>query len=277
MNITPMLPPGALAKLLAPPPDEPRYVAIARRKPAGRGKKALASEPTEGPDPDGPAYGEAAMDPDHLLVARKPRTARARRDASEITPTGTSTDPDDGGGEAPPDERPKPRKDPGPCPVRPVGTNDGIYYFFDSLGQLCALAAQSLGQAPQILALFGGLAGAEWLRNRFPNFDKDGNWTKGFVVRDCNAWLLDECTRAGLFDPDKLPIRGHGVWVAQGITAIHIGATVIFEHADGQEQRPAGFRDRGALWPAKPELPPPAKPMNAETAQQIERMFGKWH
>jgi len=169
-------------------------------------------------------------------------------------------------------------RDPGPCPIHPVGHRDGRFYFFDRAGQLIELGAQALGQAPQVRALFGGNLSGDWLRNKFPHFDRDGNLTKGFSTSDCNGWLVAECYRAGLFDPAKLPVRGHGVWLAQDMIAVHVGSEVLFISADGRtETRPAGFRDRGALWPAKPALTPPAPAVNAETAQQVERLFAKWH
>lgn len=168
--------------------------------------------------------------------------------------------------------------DPGPCPVRPIGHRDGTFFFFDHAGQMRALGAQAIGQAPQIRALFGGDLHADWLRNKFPHFDREGTWTKGFDTSACNSWLVARCGEAGLFDPDKLPVRGQGVWIAQGVIAVHVGNQVMFMLPDEPpERRVAGFMDRGALWPAKPELTPPAPPADAETTQQVERMFARWN
>ena len=259
--IEPMLPEGALAKLLAPTAAEKRKPKVAPPKDGKkRGKKGDTPAVAEGADPDGPAYGE-----DEIATKAAERAVAADRKRRGVR---AEADPEAEASRMP--------RDPGACPIRAIGLGDGIAYFFDRYGQLRRLNAQALGQSSQIYLLFGGLAGADWLRNKFPHFDREGVWTKGFTVRDCNIWLIEQCGSAGLFDPEKLPIRGHGVWLAQGIIAVHVGNNVIFM-GDEMEIRPAGFRDRGALWPAKPELTPPAPALPAELAQQVERMFGKWH
>jgi hypothetical protein len=210
--------------------------------------------------------------PIDLAAERDQRKGRKRKPRT-TAPEGS---PPDGDPPKDPGERPR---DPGPAPVRPIGHRDGQFYFFDRYGQLRGLAAQALGQASQVIALFGGGSAMEWLRNRFPHFDKDGNWTKGFNTRDCNSWLVDQCGQNGLFDPDKLPVRGHGIWRAQGGIAIHTGDAVVFVGEDGRplETCDAGFAARGALWPARDKVTPPAPASDAETAQQVERMFAKWH
>lgn len=106
------------------------------------------------------------------------------------------------GAEADPEQdkvSPRPR-DPGPCPVCAVGLAGGGFFFFDFKGQLREVGAQSLASRAQIMALFGGDVGLEWLRNRFPHFDRKGRWTGEFNVRDCGNWLMGECARKGLLN-----------------------------------------------------------------------------
>jgi hypothetical protein len=91
-----------------------------------------------------------------------------------------------------------PARDPGPCPVRPIGLRVDGFFFFDGFGQMRKISAWALGRRVQILALFGGDIGAEWLRRRFPRYDRDGVWTAGFNVRDCGSWLIGECGRKGI-------------------------------------------------------------------------------
>jgi hypothetical protein len=178
----------------------------------------------------------------------------------------------------PTDQLPGKPRDPGSCPVRPVGHRKGQFYFFDRAGEFIELSATAVGQAQSIIALFGRESGFEWLRNKFPNFDKDGNWTDGFNVRRANMWLVDQCNVAGLFDPNTLPMRDHGVWLANGTLAVHVGDRVLFIGDSGAiEERPAGFADRGALWPSNAAVPPPVPACAAEVAQQVERLFGNWH
>jgi hypothetical protein len=236
--------------------------------------KAPRPRPPKGSIPD---MREGAPDPDDKLPAHLERDpvhagGGGKRRGKKKPPTAEEADPAIEG-ERPTAPRPR---DPGPCPVRAVGLRGGAAYFFDRMGQLREVPAQALGQPSQVLFLFGGLAGADWLRNKFPHYDREGAWTAGFEIRQCNTWLIEECAQAGLFDPDRLPIRGHGVWIAQGCIAVHTGNKVIFMTVP-PEERSAGFRDRGALWPAQPELTPPAPALPAELAQQVERMFTRWH
>jgi hypothetical protein len=218
-------------------------------------------------------------DPIDLAAERGKRQGGKRGGGKRKAPAPASPEgsPPDGDTPAPPGERPS---DPGAPPVQPVGVRGAVCYFFDSLGQLREVTAQALGQPSQVIFLFGGSdAAMTWLRHKFPHFDKEGNWTKGFSTRECNAWLVDQCHRRGLVDPDRLPARGHGVWRAQGAVAVHVGSKVIFIAEDGRplETRDAGFAARGALWPAQADLIPPAPAASAETAQQVERLFAKWN
>ena len=248
-------PPGTFATPPAPPPLAPRP-----RPPKG----AIPAIREGAPDPDDKLPAHVERDPDHTVGRRK-------RGKKPATPEETVAAID---GE-PAAKGPRPR-DPGPSPVRAIGLRGGAFFLFDCMGQMREIGAQALGQGSPIAALFGGDVGMEWLRNRFPHYDREGVWTGGFNVRDCGHWLMGECVRKGLFDPDKLPIRGHGVWIAQGVIAVHTGNKVLFM-TEPPEERAAGFRDRGALWPALAELTPPAPALSAELAQQVERMFTKWH
>ena len=209
------------------------------------------------------------------IEAAAPRGKR-KGAGTKPAPAAPDEDPPDGGAPAPPGERPR---DPGPSPVRPIGHRMMRFYFFNRSGELVELAAQALGQKSVLRALFGGADAEAYLRNRWPHFDKDGNWTQGFNTSACSGWLTDSCIDLGIFDPDRLPLRGHGVWRAQGAIAIHVGGKVIFLAEDGQplETRPAGFATRGALWPAQDDVPPPAPACDAATAQQVERMFARWN
>ena len=234
------------------------------------------STPPELKPPPARAKPHAAAPPAPKPASRKSR--RKRRGEIAEPPEG-APDPDD---KLPPafvadpdhETRPRPR-DPGRCPVHPLGFRGQVYYLFDCAGQLVNLGAQAIGQSSPILSLFHGDP-AEWLRNRFPHFDRFGAWTSGFNISAASKWLMHECHKMGLYDPDSLPTRGHGVWSAQGMVAVHLGGKVIFM-GETREERPAGFRDRGALWPALAEVAPPAPPLAVELAQQVERMFAKWH
>lgn len=163
----------------------------------------------------------------------------------------------------------------GPCPIKPLGHRAGLFYFFNAAGELRALTAQQLGQAPQLIALFGG--DVDWLMAMFPQRDRDSNRVVWFTARHANQWAVAACHRAGLFREEE-PRRGLGLWRGEEELLLHLGEEVHLLRAG--EVRGAGFRGFGALWPALPRAPAPAKPEDAATALEaleLEEAFALWH
>lgn len=161
---------------------------------------------------------------------------------------------------------------PGPCPITALGHRDGAYWFFDVAGQLRMLTAQQLGQSPQLVSLFGRSIG--WAKQAYPQFDRDGNRTEWFSVRNCGAALVQMCHDSGLFN-SREPVRGLGVWRADGQIVAHLGDRVLAT-ATGDMQ-PAGFRAHGSLWPAHPRIEPPGPPASVAMAEQVETLFRRWN
>lgn len=163
----------------------------------------------------------------------------------------------------------------GPCPITPLGHRGGRFYFFNAAGELCGLTAQQLGQAPQLIALFGG--DVDWLMAMFPQRDRDSNRVVWFTARQANQWAVASCHRAGLFREDER-VRGLGLWRAEGELLLHLGAEVHLLRAE--ETRDAGFRGFGALWPALPKAPEPAARHEAAgplDALRLEETFAAWN
>jgi hypothetical protein len=244
------------------------------KKFAAGAKRALAAPPSaDGPPPPSPA-------------AAKPKASRPRRGAIPDPPE-CAPDPSDrltpdvecDPGHRDPARHPPAgslRADPGPCPIEPLGYYAGKYYFFDVNGHYVTLSARGLGQKPELAGLFG--AGDGWAAARFPQFDREGEVIPGrFSVNDTGRHLVIECHRRGLFNA-TMPMRGLGVWNADGIVAVHVGDHVLWPGMDGKPDKTqrAGFRARGALWPALPPVAPPAAPADAPTAQLVERAFQQW-
>jgi hypothetical protein len=163
-----------------------------------------------------------------------------------------------------------------PAPIHPIGHRDGKYFFFDRYGQLVELGAHALGQQAPVIALFGGGNAMKWLCERFPAPRRSSR--TAFDVAACNNWLVDECGRAGLIDPYRLPVRGQGVWIAGGKLALHLGEHVLFEPDCGASttMRRTWFADDAALWAPRSAIPMPAPSVSAHVAQQVEQMFSKW-
>lgn len=140
----------------------------------------------------------------------------------------------------------RPRYESGSAPVHPLGHIHSRFHFFDHAGRFVELGPNALGRGPSIRALFGDADGAKWLQHRFPALNKRGKPADGFNIGDCHVWLVERCVARGLFDPDRLPVRGHGVWLAQGVVAVHVGTSVIFMVTDGRPPvtRATWFGDR---------------------------------
>jgi hypothetical protein len=180
---------------------------------------------------------------------------------------------DGGGGSHPPDEPPPEQFGDDSCPITPLGMLAGHYWFFDKNGELRSFNAQQISQAPQIVSLFGG--DTRWPTGRFPQLDREGNPTNWFSARLVGRWLVEQSSRAGLFQSD-MPRRGIGVWAAEGQVALHMGDFVRWL-SDPQHDQRAGFAAHGALWPRAPRTPRPGEPASAEDAQSLEAAFQRWN
>jgi hypothetical protein len=179
----------------------------------------------------------------------------------------------------PPEEPPPPEREADGCPVGFLGQLGDGFFFFDYLGQLRELTAQKIGQAAQIAALFGG-AGCEWLADRFPARNKEGEVIPGqFAVRRVNLWIIEESGRLGLFNPE-MPRRGIGVWRVGPRVVLHLGNTIRWGRAKPEEMdawRKPGFREDGALWPALPPASRPARPASTAQMGQLQTMLRRWN
>lgn len=179
-------------------------------------------------------------------------------------------DRDDGGGRGGSSWRDRPRKRmPDDCPVVPVGTENGVYYFLDALGQLRELSADKVANK-HIVSLFAPYS--EYLREAWPRktlekqvtpegkpiIDEDTGeqvkkWvTTGFRNDDCAQLLMDVCAEEGVWNARER-VRGRGAWRDRdGGVVIHCGNHVLI---GGSWQRP-GLHD-GMVYPTMPPIPKP--------------------
>lgn len=161
-----------------------------------------------------------------------------------------------------------------PCPVTPLGTRNGLCWFFDAKGQLRDLNATQMANRGNLdLLLCGEIA---WAATAHPAFDKEGNPTGDYQVKAVSRHLIRACADEGLFRDDE-PRRGPGVWRdADGVPVLHLGDCVIVLKEE-RERRRAGFRAGGALWPAFPAIRPPGRPASAEDVAKLESLFRRWN
>lgn len=174
------------------------------------------------------------------------------------------------------------------CPVTAIGRSAaredggaGRYWFFDGRGELVGLTAQQMAQSAQLNGLFGGDgAGKEWLKRKFPQYDREGEPTGWYSARDAGSWLVAQCIEAGRMRDDE-PRRGIGVWRGRNGAIVHTGDEVRYYRRDAEPGKPyqvrrAGFRDEGALWPAHASVPAPGKPATAAEAREILLHMDRW-
>ena len=94
------------------------------------------------------------------------------------------------------------------CPVVPLGTKDGLYYYITPLSQLRCLKDKDHG-AKQILSLFE-MESSFLQSGRYARTNAKGEvtgWYSDEVARD----LMASCAQEGIWEPgDK--VRGAGAW-----------------------------------------------------------------
>lgn len=118
------------------------------------------------------------------------------------------------------------------CPVIPLGTKKGIYYYIDSLGQFRELRDKE-HQRTIIMGLFGDkmelIKQGKYVRVN-ENGDVSG-WKPELVAED----LMAECAARGVWEPFE-KVRGTGCWLNDDDTIIvHAGDRIIM---DGTEMSP---------------------------------------
>ncbi len=156
------------------------------------------------------------------------------------------------------------------CPVQPLGTRKGIYFYISSLGEVRELR-EGAHRWQGITSLFGG--DAKWLFDNFPT--KTENIITGWQERKVGAWLMKQCSRRGLFDPAH-GLRGPGIWrVEGGGLVVHCGNSVF----DGSGWRPAGIEIGDVHYPAYPAEPRPDfnHPATAADAAYLHDHLAMWN
>lgn len=159
------------------------------------------------------------------------------------------------------------------CPVVPLGTNDGAYFFMSKLGEVRKMRTYEMNEAG-FQSLFDG--DLTWLQKYFSIKPNSGKAKTGceFNVPAARNYLIQRCVKKRLFDGSK-PIRKTGVWKhASGQPAIHCGDEVFI---NGKWME-AGFEDGGCIYPAAPTIGRPADvPATTSEGEEILAGFDLWH
>lgn len=196
-----------------------------------------------------------------------------------------ANDADDqfGGGGGP--GRP-PKAMPEDCPVVPVGTEDGVFYFLTALGELRGLTCDKVANK-HIVGMFA--PDSDYLIEAWPrkklvkSKDADGNEIEDWIVTgwrndDVAMLLMDVAAAKGVWNARE-KVRGRGAWKADdGGLILHSGNHVMIERTDDhgvkhrEWQRP-GMYD-GMVYPTAPAIPKPAGEANMSGEAIAPKLVG---
>lgn len=169
------------------------------------------------------------------------------------------------------------------CPVVPVGTEDGVFYFLTALGELRPLAPDKVANK-NIVAMFApdsNYLERTWPRRKEiaqtdeagkPLKDKDGNTLKEWVTVGWNtevvsALLMDACAQKGVWNPRER-VRGRGAWRGDdGSLILHCGNHLLI---NGRWVRPGEYG--GMVYPMQTPIPRPDGPPRARAEDMAPRL-----
>lgn len=170
---------------------------------------------------------DPAEKPDNVVPLVDAFKSAQRRERRPRPKAADKDKPKDGGSGRPPfdppPERPGlPERLPDNSPVKALGTQEGIYFYLDKLGQLRRNKQSEHGRL-HILDLFGGW---EYLRETWPVWTLiDGKWERKaeFNHSFLGPVLMSSCGDRGVWDPSDR-VRGCGTWIEDsGELVMHCG------------------------------------------------------
>lgn len=149
------------------------------------------------------------------------------------------------------------------CPVKPIGTEGGMFHFLSALGELRSLKADQVANK-HIVGLFAPKS--QYLLDTWPRKKLvkstdpvSGEVTEEWIVTgwrtdDVSMVLMDEAARCGVWNARE-KVRGRGGWRAKdGSLILHAGDTVLFQ---GKWEKPGVYEQM--VYPSQPASPRPAR------------------
>lgn len=216
---------------------------------------APASPPPAGPSiPPGPGMPPDPFGPKAPPAVERPAAAPPAPKDTPKRKRGGGPPADGPPPEDPPDD-PGPRDPAEPCPVVPLGTRGGQFYFLTPMGQFRGIASSRLNNLGEVAGLFEHRI--DWLEDRMPRFNKDGERT-GWHGGQARDFLIAQCSQAGLFEPGDR-VREQGCWAMDNTPAgqdqliVHLGDELLRVDASPLAplpQLPAGQLLDGNVYPA---------------------------
>lgn len=180
-----------------------------------------------------------------------------------------------------------PKVMPEDCPVIPVGTEDGIFWFLTALGELRGLPADKVANK-HIVAMFAPTS--DYLEDTWPRRkliavtddagmamkDLQGNTIKEWVTIGWNTeivtnLLMDCCARKGVWNARE-KVRGRGAWRADdGSLVLHCGNHILV----GGLWLTPGEHGR-MVYPAQAPIPKPFEPGSYNAEQLMPRLVSAY-
>ena len=108
------------------------------------------------------------------------------------------------------------------CPVTPLGTKKGTYYYIDALGQF-----RELKDKEHTRTILLGLLGSRlhFIETEYGKYSESGELT-GWKPDNFGKDLMAECAAKGVWEPFER-VRGAGCWLDDDEIIIHCGDVVI--------------------------------------------------
>lgn len=161
------------------------------------------------------------------------------------------------------------------CPILPLGTKEGEFFFLDTIGQLRTYKEGELGQA----GLTGLFMGRHfWLYWAFPRKNADGIVTS-WRPEKAREVLMAACARKGSWEA-ATRVRGRGFWRGQdGRLIVHCGDRLVSARGPKLIEEPLGEMENH-VYPTRPAI---ARPwpiaMNGKEGPALDLIphFRKWN
>ncbi|OCC01826.1 hypothetical protein BA190_26810 [Labrys sp. WJW] len=165
------------------------------------------------------------------------------------------------------------------CPVVPLGRNDGVYYFFDSNGQLNSVKRSDFNKKT-LLDLFARCP--NYLYHHWPRWGapKGGKPSQinGLEVDDCIQCLMKACAEVGIFSADDV-VRGRGMWLTEsGGLVWHAGEAIYRVQGKRLQASPLGMIE-GVVYPGRAQVSVPwQEPVSPEDSpvKKIFELLQSW-
>jgi hypothetical protein len=158
------------------------------------------------------------------------------------------------------------------CPVTPLGTQNGLFFYLSALGELRVLTAREHSKL-NLTALFS--PHHDFLAKWHPRVNRDGQPTGDFAAERVARDLMHACAQIGVWSPETR-VRGRGAWLGRdGDLILHLGDTL---YVRGRYE-PCGMRDE-YVYPVLRARPRPAderEPGGVDgAAMELRTLLGSW-